>query len=184
MQALQTTQKTESADMIQTVISISYRTQSDSEKKICINMNKQVVDHMRLNGTRHVMVKRKGTRYTLTFMNVRNAMSTKVPAVQKDRVQLFLNTQVIQVPGEDQIKAVKYDAFMSADGNIMMFDFDLDEFLKPKPLGVTKVVESRDDKIEFGFKPDSDWGVALDEKVDDLIREQHRLYFACKFGNL
>jgi hypothetical protein len=130
------------------------------------------------------MVKKKGTLYTLTFLNSRNAMSNPVPASQKGRVQLFLNTQVIQVPVDDQIKAIKYDALMSVDGNVMTFDFDLEEFLKPKPLGVTKTIETREDKIEYGFKPDSDWGVALDEKVDDLIREQHRLYFACKFGNL
>ena len=175
-----------SSATIPSVISVSYRAKSKgSEKQICLNITQAVVEHLRLDGDRHFVVKKKDNTYTIQFSDKMNARSRKVPAIKRDtmRVELFLDTKVIQVNEDENIKAVRQDILLSEDGNMMTFEFDIEEFLKPKPLGMTRIVETREDKIEAGFKPDSDWGQSLDATVDELIMQKRMAYFSRKFGN-
>lgn len=176
-----------SSATIPAAISVSYRAKSKgSEKQICLNLTQYVVEHLRLEGDRHFVVRKKDNTYTITFSDKMNARSRKVPAIKKDtmRVEIFLDTKVIQINEDDNIKAVRQDILMSEDGNMLTFEFDVDEFLKPKPLAVTRMVESKDDKIEYGFKPDSSWGLALEETIDALMVQKRLEYFARKFGNI
>ncbi len=64
----------------------------------------------------------------------------------------------------------------------LKFNFDLDEFLKPREERTIATITSTVDKIDAGFEPDSAWGVKFQGEVDAKIRSRMNDYMKAKFG--
>lgn len=68
------------------------------------------------------------------------------------------------------------------DKSGLKFNFDIDEFLKPKEERTIASITSPVDKIDAGFEPDSAWGVRFQSEVDAKIRNRMNAYMKAKFG--
>lgn len=167
-----------------TSVTASYRLptgpKKDKKRVFVVNIRAEAVAHLRLgdpkNKPRFVAMKATPTGYSMTFTDRPTARSLKVPAPKTNSVVIEFDDRFFRIAYDENVPAQLCDALMSSDGNTLLLNINIEQFLDQTPLLVTEVITTKADKVQAGFKEDSLWGEALDRDVDSQIKEMHEDY--------
>lgn len=147
--------------------------------KVCLNFKKEHVDELQLDINKYVEVTRSGDKFKVRFLHKPTARSLAL-SKSSNGARLMMNPAMFKIaitePTDTNTLVAEYLDDMSG----LTFDFNMEEFVKPREERTIATISSPIDKIDAGFEPDSAWGVAFQEKVDILIQERIDAYFRAK----
>ena len=149
--------------------------------KVCLNFKKEQVEELQLDVNKHVEITRNGDRFKIRFYS-KPTYRSMVLSKSSTGARLMTNPKMFKIdvtePTDTSTIVINY----LEDKTGLEFDFNIDEFLKPKEERVVATVSTPQDKTDFGFEPDSAWGVKFQETVDKKIQARMREYMRSKFG--
>lgn len=150
--------------------------------KVCLNFKKEHVDELQLEINKYVELTRSGDRFKIKFSHKPTYRSMVLSKSSTGGARLMTNPNMFKIDNVEPTDTSTIVVNYLTDKSGMEFDFNLEEFVRPKEDRVIAVISSNVDKIDYGFVPDSAWGVKFQEEVDVKIKERMKLYMQAKFG--
>jgi hypothetical protein len=137
-----------------------------------VNLRKEHWDNLNLEENRYAKLVGGNGRYKLKFAKTKiPGYVTVTPSRNGENLTgatIYFPAEILNIQTADKIPAYNLVAEY-VDGGVA-FDFDKDDFLKPRtPSTEVTKIETAEDKVVYGFKPDTAWGVKVQERVDAEI---------------
>lgn len=169
---------------METMISGSVRLPSTTSKhlKVCLNFRKEHVEHLGLDANRHLEITRSGEAlYKIRFFAKATARSRPLQFnTTSGGARVYVEPSVFKLDKLDEpLDASPISAQYFENG--LTFEFDKEEFLKPKQKIIAKIV-SKADKVENGFEPNSAFGEKFQHEMDKAIKNRIDAYMRAKYG--
>lgn len=150
--------------------------------KVCLNFKKEHVDELHLDQNKHVELTRNGDKFKIKFLKQATYRSMTLSKSSTGGARLMTNPSMFKINVTETTDTSTIVARYLEDKSGLEFDFNLEEFLRPKEERVILTVANQEDKVEYGFEPDSAWGVKFQEEVDAKIQNRMKAYMRSKFG--
>lgn len=148
-----------------------------------LNFKKEHMEELQLDTYKFVILTKRGIRYTAKFLEKKTPRTLTLSKNPSGGARLAVPPWIFGLENvSDCVEANTFDAEYLDDRTGLQFDFDAEEFLKPKEKAPIATIATREDKIEAGFKPDSAWGVKFQSEIDAKIQARINAYMKSKFG--
>lgn len=150
--------------------------------KVCLNFKKEHVDELLLEQRKYVEITRNGDTFKVRFFPKPTYRSLALSLNTNGGARVMMNPQMFKISLTEPTDTNTITAEYLDDKTGLKFDFNIDEFLKPKEERTIASITSAVDKVDAGFEPDSAWGVKFQNEVDAKIRARMAEYMRAKFG--
>lgn len=170
------------------VISLSLVRRTPASKSLnpCLNLGKHLTELLDLKNVKYAVPYCDSTRkkYRVVFTST----PTDLELMRAVAVQITTGggARILFKPGAfdmgpQPVAAVQFVA--SLVGNQLHFEYDKEEFLKPKvQVKETRKIESVEEKTLAGFKPDTAWGQKFTVEIEEEVEQEILRYMHCKYG--
>lgn len=150
--------------------------------KVCLNFKKEHVDALQLESRKYVEITRNGDIFKVRFFPKPTYRSLALSMNSNGGARVMMNPQMFKIALTEPTDTNTIAAEYLEDNSGVRFEFNMEEFIKPKEERTVVTIASPIDKIDAGFEPDSAWGVKFQGEVDELIKAKMKQYMRAKYG--
>jgi hypothetical protein len=150
--------------------------------KLCFNFKKEHVESLQLTDNRHVEITKNGELYKVRFRKSPTYRSMTLSLKPEGGARVMVNPALFKITTLEPSDTSVIIADYLEDDTGLTFNFDVDDFLKPKEERIPLTISNSEEKVEAGFEPDSAWGEKFQKQTDDRIRKVIQSCMKAKFG--
>jgi hypothetical protein len=174
-----------STHTMQTTITGSLRKVASGKSylmKLCFNFKKEHVESLQLTDNRHVEITKSGDKYKVRFRKSPTARSMTLSLSDKGGARVMVNPTMFKITADEPSDTTVIVADYLEDDTGLTFDFDVEEFLRPREERIPATISNAEEKVEAGFEPDSAWGEKFQQQTEERIRKVIQSCMKAKFG--
>lgn len=94
----------------------------------------------------------------------------------------MVNPTMFKITADEPSDTTVIVADYLEDNTGLTFDFDVEEFLRPREERIPAAITNAEEKVEAGFEPDSAWGEKFQLQTEERIRKVIQNCMKAKFG--
>lgn len=171
-----------------TIINVSLRKVQSGKgylMKFCVNFKKEHLLALDLENKKQTVLTMKDGVYKLRFQEQEDKLrgSYTVQLKEGGHGHVLLPAEKLKIDTTDPVDLYSIEATYVPGEHAMAFAFDVEEFLKPRAPKL-RVIETKEQKVDAGFIPDSAWGEKFQAETDELMEARIRESMRQFYGNI